>query len=199
MSKKVCAYCGSEKKVSKLDGKIPLCTKHYTELRRHGDIDPLRSRENLIRYKEDHIEIVFRDGLVGLFDIEDKELVESACWGLDVAGYVHGRVNGRLARYHRHLFKFPEEVVDHKNRNKLDNRKENLRLCTQKDNSRNLSIAKNNTSGVTGVRKTDHGKWNVRITVDRKERHIGNYETLEEAKEARRKAEIKYYGEFAPL
>lgn len=80
----------------------------------------------------------------------------------------------------------------------MDNRKVNLRLCSPKENSRNLSLAKNNKTGVTGVRKTKYGKWNARITVDRKEIYLGNYDTLEEAAKARKEAEKKYFGEFAP-
>ena len=88
--------------------------------------------------------------------------------------------------------------MDHINRDKLDNRKMNLRLCSPTENSRNISIAKNNKSGVTGVEKMSNGKWRARIMVDRKGIHLGSFKTLEEAKEARMKAEIKYFGEFSP-
>lgn len=199
MDKRRCSYCRSDTKVVNFDRKIPLCSKHYSEIRRHGYIDPMRERSNVIKYKDDCIQIIFKDGSVGVFDKEDEVLINKATWGLDVHGYIHGKVNGELARYHRHLFGFPDKVIDHINRNKLDNRKSNLRLCTPKDNSRNLSIAKNNTSGVTGVRKTKYNKWNVRITVDRKEVHIGNFDGIEEAIRARKEAENKYFGEYAPI
>ena len=47
-------------------------------------------------------------------------------------------------------------------------------------------------------KKTIHGTWNASIMVDRKGIHLGNFKTLEEAKEARIKAELKYFGEFSP-
>lgn len=52
---------------------------------------------------------------------------------------------------------------------------------------------RNDTSG---IRVTPFGKYNVRITCDRKEIHVGNYDSFEEAKQARIEAERKYYGEF---
>jgi hypothetical protein len=42
------------------------------------------------------------------------------------------------------------------------------------------------------------GRYNVRIFVDGKEIHVGNFQTVEQAIESRRQAELKYYGEFAP-
>lgn len=196
----ICNICGSNSKVYRYKNKMPLCVKHYTQMIRHGNIKKERERNisNNIIIQAGHLEIHFKNGEVGLFDLEDKELIESAYWGIDVHGYIHGKVKGKLARYHRHLFNFPKQIIDHINRNKLDNRKVNLRLCSPKENSRNLSLAKNNKTGVTGVRKTKYGKWNARITVDRKEIYLGNYDTLEEAAKARKEAENKYFGEFAP-
>lgn len=197
---RVCEYCGSSKEVWFYQREIMLCKSHYHEMYNTGTIrlPEEKGYKNEIVYKSDCIEIHFKDGRIGYFDLEDKELVEKTYWGLDVLGYAHGKINGRLARFHRHLFDFPKETIDHINRDKLDNRKCNIRLCTQKENSRNLSIAKNNTSGVTGVSKTKHGKWRSRIMVNRKYIHLGNFKTLEEAKEARMKAEIKYFGKFSP-
>lgn len=57
-------------------------------------------------------------------------------------------------RLHRFLMKPPKDmVVDHINRNPLDNRRINLRVCTMEENNRNLSLRKNNTSGTMGVYK----------------------------------------------
>ena len=67
------------------------------------------------------------------------------------------------------------------------------------ENTKNKSIAKNNTSGISGVsfhKKT--GKWQVKININKKEKYFGIYDSFEEAKIKRLKLEIKYYGEFAP-
>ena len=197
---RICEYCGSINDVWFYKKEIMLCKSHYLEMYSTGMFrsdDEKGYKHNLI-YKPSHIEIHFKNGEIGLFDLDDEELVKNTYWGIDVAGYIHGKVNGKLARYHRHLFNFPKETIDHINRDKLDNRKNNLRLCSQKENSRNLSLAKNNTSGVTGVTKTKHGTWKARITVDRKEIHLGNYKSLDKAAKARRNAEIKYFGDYAP-
>ena len=197
---RICEYCGSKKDVKYYKRKMMLCKSHYHEMYNTGTIrkDDEKGYKNVIVYRDDCIEIHFKDGRIGYFDLEDKELVEKTYWGLDVLGYAHGKINGKLARFHRHLLNFPEEIVDHINRDKLDNRKINLRLCSPTENSRNISIAKNNKSGVTGVDKISNGKWRARIMVDRKEIHLGIYENLEEAANVRLKAELKYFGEFSP-
>ena len=89
-------------------------------------------------------------------------------------------------------------IVDHKNRNPLDNRRKNLRQCSPKENSRNLTASKRNTSGYLGVGITKHGKYRARIMVNRKEIRLGNYDRLEDAIKARQEAEKKYFKEFAP-
>ena len=89
-------------------------------------------------------------------------------------------------------------VIDHINHNRLDNRISNLRVCTQHENCLNKSIQCNNTSGVAGVSKTKWNKWQAQIKVNERLMYLGNFATLEEAAEARRQAEIEYYGEFAP-
>lgn len=76
--------------------------------------------------------------------------------------------------------------VDHINHNTLDNRKENLRVCTCRENSQNK---RNNTSGCVGVRWHTQGKkWNARITIKGKEKSLGMFNTFEEAVQARTKA-----------
>lgn len=62
-----------------------------------------------------------------------------------------------IKRLHRFLMKPPKDmVVDHINRNPLDNRRINLRVCTMEENNRNLSLRKNNSSGTMGVYKQSH-------------------------------------------
>ena len=89
-------------------------------------------------------------------------------------------------------------VVDHINGNKLDNRRSNLRICTCKENLRNVSASKNNKTGHLGISLTKFGRYRARIMVDGKEIRLGNYVNLEDAIKARKKAEIKYFGEYSP-
>ena len=83
-------------------------------------------------------------------------------------------------------------VVDHINGNPMDDRIENLRTITVRQNFRNLKLSKNAKYGYPGIRPLSWGKWNARIMVNRKYIHLGNHETKEDAIEARKKAEKKY-------
>lgn len=143
---------------------------------------------------------LFYQGNEILVDKEDFERVKKHSWCISKTGYPVANINNKVIKLHRYILDLTDkkQTVDHKNRNKLDNRKNNLRFCSQKENSRNCSLSKNNTTGYSGIDKTKFGKYRARITVDRKEIRLGNYNTLEEAIEKRKQAELFYFGEFAP-
>jgi hypothetical protein len=88
---------------------------------------------------------------------------------------------------------FPDKEIDHINHNKLDNRMENLREVDRKENNKNKTIQKNNTSGVQGVIKCSKTKkWLARIKVDGKPMHLGVFANKENAIAIRKEAEVKY-------
>jgi len=111
-------------------------------------------------------------------------------------GYAGIRINGNVIAVHRLLTNAKaEDIVDHINRNKKDNRITNLRLTNKSVNAFNCGIRKNNTSGHTGVWwRSDTGKWAAEIKVDYKKIHLGCFENLNDAIKAREIAENKYYG-----
>ena len=88
--------------------------------------------------------------------------------------------------------------VDHINGDKLDNRKENLRVCTHRENGKNQKISINNTSGYKGV-FANHKNWQAVIGVDGKPIYLGTYPSPEKAAEAYDVAAKKYHGDFANL
>jgi len=91
----------------------------------------------------------------------------------------------------------PDDIIDHKNGNVLDNRRSNLRFATSAENSQNRQLAKNNSSGIKGVSwHKQHNKWQVEIVVNKKRIHLGYYENLEDARDAIREARIELHGEF---
>lgn len=91
------------------------------------------------------------------------------------------------------------ELVDHEDNNSLNNRRENLRLATNAENMRHRGGRNsNNTSGVLGVRHSSRYKWTAFIGVDNDQIQLGSFTSFEAACEARREAEIQYWGEFAP-
>ena len=92
----------------------------------------------------------------------------------------------------------PKIQVDHINGNKLDNRKENLRLATPQQNSSNIGIRKNNKSGYKGVcwSKRDK-KWIASIYKNNKKQYLGCFDDIVEAVRAYDRAALELFGEFA--
>ena len=144
----------------------------------------------------------YRDGKTFLVDIDDyEEFVDGYKFCLS-NGYVvySGTKDGLIRkRLHRIIMGDPEDlVIDHINRDPLDNRRDNLRIVTRQENLMNLSIKKTNKSGVAGVhRDKKNGKWRAQITYKYKQINLGCFDTLEAAAKARKDAEEEYFGEFA--
>lgn len=134
-----------------------------------------------------------------LIDDEDYENVRQYPWSKNYLGYIAGKVNGKDVYLHRFIMGYPEgKVVDHINGDKLDNRKQNLRICTIRQNIMNAKVSKNNTSGYTGVSlRSDRELYRANIMVNRKQIYLGSFEKIEDAILARKQAEEKYFGEFA--
>jgi len=87
--------------------------------------------------------------------------------------------------------------VDHINNDKLDNNVENLRWATLNENQYNRKINKNNTSKVKGVCfDKNRNKWRAHMKIDGISIHIGSYNTLGEAKEARVKRANEVFGVY---
>lgn len=130
-------------------------------------------------------------------DLDDWEKLKKYCWFKEVQGYVVAMINGKTRKFHTLITKCPRgKVRDHINRNKLDNRKVNLRNVSISQNSFNRGLSPRNTSGYTGVSKTESGKWFSYIRKDNKLIRLGVYENIEDAISARREAEMKYFGEY---
>jgi len=91
-------------------------------------------------------------------------------------------------------------VVDHINHNTLDNRKENLRICTRSQNGRNRKISKNKSSKYKGVNfHKGNMKWQAMIRFNDQHKYLGIFENEEDAAKAYNEAAVKYHGEFALL
>lgn len=96
---------------------------------------------------------------------------------------------------HRIIMDCPKGLqIDHINRNTLDNRKKNLRICTLQENLRNQKRP-NNKTGYTGVAvHKQTGKFTAQLKYNYKKIHLGIFDTIQEAYEARKKGELKYWG-----
>ena len=92
------------------------------------------------------------------------------------------------------------EDSDHVNKDKLDNRRCNLRPATRSQNNCNRSRRSHNTSGYLGVNWHKlTKKWRAYIAIGKKHKHLGLYKTKEKAARAYNDAAKKHYGEFATL
>lgn len=136
-----------------------------------------------------------------------------AAWNAKHAGRQAGRTNGegyvdifihkrpfkahRLAWLYVHG-EWPTAIIDHKDQNRANNCITNLRLATLSQNKVNSSSC-SNTSGVRGVHwYKKYGKWVAIIGVNGKQKNLGYFNSIDDAAAARKAAEIRYYGEFAP-
>lgn len=91
-----------------------------------------------------------------------------------------------------------DELVDHANGNTLDNRRENLRLATHKQNMSNRKMHRNNVSGYKGIYwEASRGKYRATIRFSGKNVFIGRYNTPQEAHAAYCEKAKELYGEFA--
>lgn len=137
-----------------------------------------------------------------IVDDEDFDWLSQFKWHLNSDGYVQTNkkiVTGKykLVKMHREIMRAgPEDQVDHRNGNRRDNRKDNLRICTAKDNARNAKRRSDNSSGYKGVCFSD-GRWVAHIQVNGVGIRLGSFLSKEEAAEAYRKAAIEFHGEFA--
>ena len=139
------------------------------------------------------------------FDLEDYDKIKDYCWHYDERGYVRTSINRKHVRLHRYLMGVDDKniFVDHRkhpprDEHKVDNRKSNLRIVTPKENVSNSSLAKNNTSGATGVFwHNEKHKWRVTFPFDGKCKHIGYFKNFNDAVEKRKQLEIKYFGQYS--
>lgn len=139
-----------------------------------------------------------------LFDLDDLPVIESRSWYVDKDGYLTSSYYYlgalRIVRFHRIVaHPKPGQRVDHKNKNRADNRKQNLRCCGSVENNRNRGRYSTNTSGITGVTfDKKRGKWIATIMFNHKRIFIGRFQKKEDAIVARLEAEVRLFGEFAP-
>lgn len=94
------------------------------------------------------------------------------------------------------LGEWPEELVDHKNHDTLDDSFENIRPASYQENSFNTSAHSDNSTGFKGVHLHSDGRYRAQISIDRKRIHLGLFHTPLQAHQAYLAAAKAMHGEF---
>jgi predicted GIY-YIG superfamily endonuclease len=122
--------------------------------------------------------IPLTQGKVAIIDAEDIDLVSKPSWFFNSNGYAVAKINGKMVSMHRWLLGLTNcsQLCDHLNGNKLDNRKSNLKVCTQAENLRNIAKC-NSISGYRGLRYTPKQAkhWNLYLKIGNKDLSLGLY------------------------
>lgn len=149
--------------------------------------------------------ILLSKGGAALVDEADWADVSQFDWNSNGAGYAQRNtvLDGRRTTVFMHreimgLKRGDGLLVDHANGNRLDNRRENLRICTRSQNQWNRGAQSNSKSGVKGVFwDARRQKWRASIKQHRKEKHIGYFDSIVDAANAYAIAAAQMHGDFA--
>ena len=127
------------------------------------------------------------------FDLEDHDKIKNYCWRENDSGYIVTDVNHSPIRMHRFILDYDGELqIDHWDRVRHNNQKDNLRYATNQQNSFNKD-----TIGVYFDKSRN--KWTARLVVDGKNMLHKRFKNFGNALKARLDAEQKYFCEFAPI
>jgi hypothetical protein len=175
------------------------CVRHYKQIIRHGETFKTiyEHRPALIVGDIAYIPV----GMKGDMATVDKEfaVLDAYKWCL-TDGYAKTNVDGKIIGMHRFVLGDKQNYeIDHINRNKLDNRKANLRHSTHQQNTFNATRRKSK-HGYRGVRQANGtDSYHSMICFNGKRIYLGSYKTPEEAAIAYDNMANELHGEFAIL
>jgi hypothetical protein len=153
---------------------------------------------------------VFLNGKKGkdlyfIIDDDDYEDIKIHKWYYNsVKHYVSTVINNKKIYIHRYIMllhnkDIHDKCIDHINNNKLDNRKDNLRICSNKENTRNRKIPKNNTTGFKGVYKYSNNRFYIKFYFEKKPIAFEIFDNVIDAAKKYDFYAKKYFGEFSNL
>lgn len=182
-----------------------LCSKHWSQLNRHGKILPFTWRDlNEIKDCGKYCEVILlnrKHNEIGRtkIDKENISIILPYRWHL-CNGYARTTKTNNppaLAMHRIIIHAEPGQEVDHINGDRLDNRKSNLRICNHKENMHNVKKLCTNTSGYKGVSwNKSRKKWIAQIVANGKQIYLGQFSNIEDAYKTRMLAEKHLFGEF---
>jgi len=151
-------------------------------------------------------EIISTQGMIILVDDEDYEWLSKYRWGTykkknRYKYYAYASIDGKQRPIHRVLTNAQKgEQVDHINQNALDNRKENLRICSISQNMMNVGPLTNNKSGYRGIYyDRSRNKWCSEIIAHGKCYKIGRFDNISDAIKYRDAYALQLHKEYAYL
>lgn len=142
-----------------------------------------------------------------IFKVKEEEIIIDEEMYYDIIiykwhkrkNYYRSEIDGKTIGLSNYIMNYyGDDIIDHINNNVLDNRKENLRIVTYKQNAMNRSSRKNSLSKYVGVTKTNN-KWTSYINVNNKKIYLGQFDDEIEAAKVRDIATKKYFGEYGNL
>jgi hypothetical protein len=192
---KVCKVCGRPLKEweTKKCG-YGMCVKHYHQMRDFGKIVDASSRTmhdpNPIKVIGNYAEVICHskkgDTYKVKISLEDIPLISRYKWSVMNQGYAITYSPNRMFMHQLLCPVASHEVVDHINRDKLDNRRGNLRALDKRGNACNSKLINHtNETGIRGVFKTKSDKYVGRVNFNNKIFHSRSYSQKEEAAYAR--------------
>ncbi|HJP68265.1 MAG TPA: HNH endonuclease [Sphingomicrobium sp.] len=143
---------------------------------------------------------VGKRGQIAMVDDENFERLSRYNWRLN-KGYAYTTICGYAVRMHQLVFDCPDGfITDHRNRNKLDNQRRNLRRATHSQNGANQALRADNVSGYKGVTwNKQMGKWKAQIRNAGARLFLGYFEDAQAAAKAYDVKARELFGEFACL
>lgn len=138
---------------------------------------------------------------VALVDDEDYEALSQYIWHFS-KGYAARSGGGKTLLMHREILDAqPGQIVDHRDRNRLNNQRSNLRIVTYSQNNANVGLQRNNTTGYRGVSLDPRtGRYLACVKINKKTYQIGQFRQAKKAAIARDAFAILLYGiEYAYL
>lgn len=197
MFKTKCSYCGKE-----IIRKNYLAKKFKNFFCSRDCGNKFKKKYNEIIIEKDFAKIIINSTKHGLFepliDVDDAIRVKEIRWYVSYDKSLDSfYVKSKYVQLHRFIMNCPKDLtVDHINHNTLDNRKSNLRICTQKQNNenRNGCFSSNKTSKIRNVCwHKQRQKWQVSLGIKGKQKYIGIFDSLIDAEQAAIAARKKYY------
>ena len=150
-------------------------------------------------------EIELNTGEITLVDDEDFERLTKYSWWAHLrrkgTSNARAKIKGKDTLMHRFIMNAQKgQIIDHIDRNPLNNQKSNLRFCSNSQNLLNRGTNENNTTGFKGVAWLKRfKKFRAQITINGKKKWLGCFDSAIEAAKAYDEAVLEYHGEFAWL